>query len=253
MSIIAPASLLPSPKAGVGAEDAGRARSRSSVGARLNWLRAGVLGANDGIVSISGLLVGVAAADPANTTAIAIAGVAGICSAAVSMSAGEYVSVSTQRDTERQLVAEQRRLLESDPAGQEAKLARMWEGRGVSAPTAALVARDLSARDPLEAHLRTEHNIDPDELTSPWAAAASSFLAFLAGSILPLLTMLLLPAELRITGTFISVLVALALTGWISAVLGNAPRIRAIWRLVLGGAGAMALTYLIGHLFGISV
>lgn len=253
MTTIASAPLLPSPKAGAPADPSGLSRSRSSVGARLNWLRAGVLGANDGIVSISGLLVGVAAANPANTPAIAIAGVAGICSAAVSMSAGEYVSVSTQRDTERQLVAEQQRLLESDPAGQEEKLARMWEDKGLSASTAALVARDLSAHDALEAHLTAEHNIDPEELTNPWAAAASSFLAFLAGSLLPLLTMLLLPADLRITGTFVSVLVALALTGWISAVLGGAPRIRAVVRLVLGGAGAMALTYLVGHLFGVAV
>lgn len=228
------------------------AKQRSLAG-RLNWLRAAVLGANDGIVSISGLLVGVAAVNPANTTAIAIAGVAGIVSAALSMSVGEYVSVSTQRDTERQLVADQSALLASDPEGQERKLADMWTKRGLSAEAAALVAKDLSAHDALDAHLRTKHNIDPDDLTNPWAAAGSSFLAFIAGSLLPLLTMLAFPAHLRIGATAVAVLVALALTGWISAVLGEAPRRPAIIRLLVGGSAAMTLTFIVGHLFGVNV
>lgn len=226
---------------------------KNSVAQRLNWLRAGVLGANDGIVSISGLLVGVAAADPTNTKAIAIAGLAGIVSAAVSMSVGEYVSVSTQRDTERELVRTQERLLKEDPAGQERKLAQLWEKRGLSAETATLVARDLSRADALDAHLTAEHNIDPDDLTNPWAAAASSFLAFLLGSLLPLATMLLFPPSLRIGATFVAVLVALALTGYISAYLGDAPKGQAVIRLLLGGAVAMALTFVVGNIFGVNL
>ena len=229
------------------------ADAKGSVARRLNWLRAGVLGANDGIVSISGLLVGVAAADPTNTPAIAIAGVAGIVSAALSMSVGEYVSVSTQRDTERELVRVQQRLLDEDPAGQERKLAELWEKRGLSPETAALAARDLTAFDALDAHLTTEHNIDPDDLTNPWAAAASSFLAFLFGSLLPLATMLLFPPSIRIAATFGAVLVALALTGYVSARLGDAPKGRAVIRLLLGGAAAMALTFLVGNIFGVNV
>ncbi|MDC4232871.1 VIT family protein [Actinomyces sp. B33] len=233
--------------------EAAPARSGGSLAGRLNWLRAGVLGANDGIVSISGLLVGVAAVDPSNTLAIAIAGLAGIASAAVSMSVGEYVSVSTQRDTERQVVASTRRLLDEDPVGQERRLVRMWRDKGLSEATATAVARELGARDALGAHMAVEHNIDAEDLTNPWAAALSSFLAFLAGSLLPLATMLLLPPGLRIAGTMVSVVVALAATGWISAVLGRAPRARAVVRLVVGGAAAMALTYGVGHLFGVSV
>lgn len=223
-----------------------------SITQRLNWLRAGVLGANDGIVSISGLLVGVAAADPTNTSAIAIAGTAGIASAALSMSVGEYVSVSTQRDTERQLVIEKRADLARDPQGEENRLTRIWEQKGLSSATARTVAQELSERDAVGAHLTAEHNIDPNDLTSPWAAALSSLVAFVAGSALPFLTMLAFGPQVRIPATMFAVLVALAVTGWVSAWLGEAPRTRAVLRLVLGGAAALALTYGIGHVFGVS-
>lgn len=223
-----------------------------SITQRLNWLRAGVLGANDGIVSISGLLVGVAAADPSNTGALAIAGTAGIASAALSMSVGEYVSVSTQRDTERQLGVEKAAELEADPAGEVDRLAAIWEGRGLSATTARTVAEELSEKDAVGAHLTAEHNIDPNDLTSPWAAALSSLVSFVVGSALPFLTMLAFPPSSRILATIIAVMAALALTGWVSAWLGEAPRTRAVLRLMAGGALALALTYAIGHVFGVS-
>ncbi len=223
-----------------------------SITQRLNWLRAGVLGANDGIVSISGLLVGVAAADPSNTTAIAIAGTAGIVSAALSMSVGEFVSVSTQRDTERQLAVEKEADLARDPAGELDRLASIWESKGLSPATARSVAEELSARDAVGAHLTTEHNIDPHDLTSPWAAALSSLVAFVAGSLLPFLTMLALGPSARIPATIVAVLVALAVTGWVSAWLGEAPRTRAVLRLLVGGSVALALTYGIGHIFGVN-
>lgn len=223
-----------------------------SIAQRLNWLRAGVLGANDGIVSISGLLVGVAAADPSNTSALAIAGTAGIASAALSMSVGEYVSVSTQRDTERQLGVAKSAELEADPEGEVARLATIWEGKGLSPATARTVAEELSERDAVGAHLTAEHNIDPHDLTSPWAAALSSLVSFVAGSALPFLTILAFPPATRIMATIIAVMAALALTGWVSAWLGEAPRTRAVVRLMVGGAFALALTYAIGHVFGVS-
>ncbi|MDN5964293.1 MAG: VIT family protein [Actinomyces sp.] len=223
-----------------------------SLSQRLNWLRAGVLGANDGIVSISGLLVGVAAVDPSDTSAIAIAGTAGIASAALSMSVGEYVSVSTQRDTERQLAVEKHADLARDALGEERRLAGIWEDKGLSPETARTVARELTARDAVGAHLTAEHNIDPHDLTSPWAAALSSLVSFVAGSALPFLTMLALGPHLRIPATVVAVMVALAVTGWVSAWLGEAPRTRAVVRLLVGGAAALCLTYGIGHVFGIS-
>ena len=253
MTTLIPFTFSDSVKGSPVASIAPVAQKKESRAARLHWLRAGVLGAHDGLVSISGLLVGVAAVNPANTKAIAIAGVAGIVSAALSMSVGEYVSVSTQRDTERQIVADQKAALAADPAGQEKRLASLWEERGLPKDTATLVARTLSESDALDAHLSLEHNIDHDDLTNPWVAAGSSFLAFLCGSLLPLLTMLLFPPSIRIPATFIAVLVALGLTGWISAILGRAPRLPAIARLLIGGSVAMALTFIVGHIFGVAV
>jgi len=230
--------------------DAERGGRGGSLSARLNWLRAGVLGANDGIVSISGLLVGIAAVDPTNTAAILLAAASGITSAALSMAVGEYVSVSTQRDTEQNVVERAQQDLSRDPGGEQARLAHLWEQRGLSPETAEQVSRELSERNALDAHLTTEFHIDADDLTNPWAAAGSSFVSFLAGSALPLLAMVLFPPAVRIPATFAAVLVALALTGWVSAWLGDAPRGRAMVRLLIGGAAAMGLTYGIGHLFG---
>ncbi|MCS4484119.1 VIT family protein [Gleimia sp. 6138-11-ORH1] len=229
------------------------AETGSSISARLNWLRAAVLGANDGIVSISGLVVGVAAVDPTNTAAIALAGAAGIVAASLSMSVGEYVSVSTQLDTERQLVKSQTLALNADPLKEESRLAQLWEAEGLSQATAVQVAKELSAKDPVRAHLTVAHGIDPEDLTSPWAAAFSSFVAFVIGALLPFLTMLLMPATVRIPATFGAVIMALALTGYISAWLGKANRLKATIRLVAGGAFAMGLTYLVGNLFGVAV
>ena len=222
------------------------------IGSRLNWLRAGVLGANDGIVSTAGLVMGVAGATDSSTT-IAIAGVAGLTAGALSMAAGEYVSVSTQRDSEEGLLAKERRELAEDPEDELAELAGLYVDKGLSEELALQVARELTDHDALGAHAEAELGIDPDDLTSPWQAAGASMLAFTVGALLPLLTITLTPPGVRIWVTVAAVVVALAGTGWTSARLGYGRTGPAVLRNVAGGAFAMAVTYLIGTLLGTGV
>lgn len=222
------------------------------VAARLNWLRAGVLGANDGIISTAGLVIGVAAATSARGP-ILTAGVAGLVAGAVSMALGEYVSVSSQRDTERALLDTERRELAEDPVAELAELADIYQRKGLSSSTARLVAEELTARDPFAAHADAELGIDPDALTNPWHAAFASAAAFTLGAALPLAAITLAPAPVRVLATFAVVLLALAITGSVSAFLGKAGRLRAVLRVVLGGALAMAVTFGIGALLGASV
>ena len=216
---------------------------------RMNWLRAGVLGANDGIVSTAGLVVGVAGATGARGP-ILTAGVAGLVAGAVSMALGEYVSVSSQRDTERWLLAKERRELEQFPEAELEELAAMYRARGLSSSTARQVAEDLTAKDAFAAHVDIELGIDPDDLTNPWHAAGASAVSFTLGSLLPLLAILLPPADVRVRVTFIAVLLALAVTGAVSAAIGGARRGPAVARLVIGGALAMAVTFGVGQLVG---
>ena len=219
------------------------------IGNRLNWLRAGVLGANDGIVSTASLVVGVAGAT-SDRGALVTAGIAGLFAGALSMAVGEYVSVSTQRDSERALVATERRELVDDPEGELRELAQIYETKGLSAEVAERVAQELTDHDALAAHADVELHLDPDELTSPWQAGAASFVAFTVGALLPLLAIALAPADIRVAITFVAVLAGLALTGALSARLGGAPRRPAVLRVMAGGALAMAITYAIGVLVG---
>src|SRR5487761_2046405 len=186
------------------------------LGARLNWLRAGVLGANDGIVSTAGLVVGVAAATTARSP-ILTAGIAGLAAGAVAMALGEYVSVSSQRDTERALIAKERAELATQPERELAELSELYQAQGLTPQTAELVAQELTAHDAFAAHVQAELGIDPDELTTPWHAAIASALAFSVGALLPLLAIILPAAAFRIPVTFAVVLLALALTGSVSA------------------------------------
>jgi VIT1/CCC1 family predicted Fe2+/Mn2+ transporter len=220
---------------------------QTGLAAKLNWLRAGVLGANDGIVSTAGLVVGVAAAS-SNTDAILTAGIAGISAGAISMAVGEYVSVSTQRDTEKALLEQESRELEQDPADELNELTAINHAKGLSAETARKVAEELTAYDVFAAHAEAELGLNPDELTNPWHAALSSAVSFTVGALLPLLAILLPPESARIPVTMVAVLLALALTGSISAGLGGSSRPRAMARVVIGGALAMAVTYGIGQL-----
>ena len=223
-----------------------------SIAGRLNWLRAGVLGANDGIISTAGLVIGVAAATT-STSAIATAGVAGLTAGAVSMALGEYVSVSTQRDTEHALVEKERNELQEMPEAERAELVQMLGERGLTEATSNVIADELSEQDTLRTHLTIELGIDQDEIAKPWSAALSSAIAFTAGAALPLLAILLPPASVRIAVSFIAVLIGLTITGALSAHLGGAPKGPAMTRLVLGGALAMAVTYGIGQILGVAV
>jgi len=222
------------------------------LAARLNWLRAGVLGANDGIVSEAGIVVGVAAATT-TLSAIATAGIAGLVAGAMSMAVGEYVSVSSQRDSEKALLALERHELATMPDEEFEELVGLHVQTGLSPELARRVAEEQTAHDALAAHARLELGISPDELTNPWHAAVASMTAFTLGGLLPVLVICLTPPAWRIVLTFAAVLLALAGTGSVSARLGRAPRLRAILRNLLGGSLAMAITYgvgaLVGHIF----
>ena len=222
---------------------------RGGIAQRLNWLRAGVLGANDGIVSVASLVVGVAGATTDNA-ALLIAGLAGLVGGAISMALGEYVSVSSQRDSERALIAKEREELRTMPEAELAELTELYRQRGLSDETAQKVAVELTAHDALAAHLEVELGIDQEDLVNPWHAAISSAISFTVGALLPLLAILLPPPAWRVPVTFVAVLIALAATGWISAKVGGAAPLRASLRLVLGGALALAATWLIGTLLG---
>ncbi|WP_462417102.1 VIT1/CCC1 transporter family protein [Kytococcus sp. Marseille-QA3725] len=215
------------------------------AGDRLNWLRAGVLGANDGIVSTAGIVVGVAGAT-SDSRVLLLTGVAGLVAGSLSMAAGEYVSVSTQRDAERQLLADERRHLDEMPEFELAELTAMYRDRGVSPEVAEQVARELTEHDDLAAHSEMEFGFAPGDETNPWEAAFASLVAFALGALLPLLAMVLTPAGSRLAVTVVSVLLALAGTGALSAHLSDARKGRAVARNVLGGAIAMGLTFAVG-------
>ncbi|MFT0847057.1 VIT family protein [Actinomycetaceae bacterium L2_0104] len=212
---------------------------------RLNWLRAAVLGANDGIVSTAGIVVGVSGAALTGHALLA-SGLAGVIAGALSMAAGEYVSVSTQRDTERAAIEEERELLAADPAGELNELTALIQDRGVEAELARRVAVQLTDRDPLAAHAHWELGIDPDGLANPWHAAFASMLSFVTGAIIPLVAILATPTAMAVPVTVLAVTFALALTGSASARLGSAPELPAIVRNVCGGLLAMGVTYAIG-------
>lgn len=221
----------------------------NGTSALLNWLRAAVLGANDGIVSVAGLVMGVAGATTDRET-IFIAGTAGLVAGALSMGAGEYVSVSTQRDTEQALLAKERRELEEEPEEELAELAGIYQDKGLSAELALRVAEELTVHDALGAHAEAELGLDAYERTSPWLAAWASMIAFTLGAALPLLTITLVAEPHRIWATVVGVVIALAITGFASARFAQADVRRAVLRNIAGGLLAMLVTYLIGGLIG---
>lgn len=222
-----------------------------AFGLQLNWLRASVLGANDGIVSIAALVVGVAGASN-SISFILTAGTAGTIAGALSMAVGEYVSVSTQRDTERALIAKEKHELENEPEKELAELVGLYEKKGLSLETATTVAQELTKHDVIMAHVDAELHIDSHNLTNPWSAAVASAISFTAGAIIPMIAIILPSHEQRITVTFFAVFVALVITGTLSAFVGGANKTRATVRVVLGGIFAMIITFGVGKLFNVS-
>jgi vacuolar iron transporter family protein len=220
-----------------------------SLSQRLNSLRAGVLGANDGIVSTAGLVFGVAGATT-DSVALLIAGLAGMVAGALSMAGGEYVSVSSQKDSELAAIRQQQAELHADPEGKLQQLAGHYAERGLSPELSLQVARELSEHAALDAHAQVFLNLDADEQVSPWAAARASLIAFIAGSVIPLVVIITTPLDIRLPLTVAAVLAALVVTGVVSARLGGALARPAVIRNVAVGSLAMGLTYLVGWLVG---
>ncbi len=218
--------------------------------AKSNWLRAAVLGANDGIVSVSSIILGIAGATN-DRNAIFTGGLAGLVAGALSMAVGEYVSVSSQSDTEKAYIAAEKMRLKSHPEEEFEELVDMYTAKGMTAKTARLVARELTDHDVIKAHLEVEFGIDENDLNSPTHAALASMLAFTIGGLVPFIAALSVSGRLsRVIITFVAVIIALCVTGYISATVGGSSRRRAIVRIVFGGAVAMIMTYAIGHIFG---
>ncbi len=212
---------------------------------KLNWIRAGVLGANDGIVSIAGLVLGIAGASH-TISIIFTAGIAGIIAGAISMAAGEYISVSSAKDTEKALLDQEREKLRNNPEAELHALTKIYEEKGLSEKTANAVAHELTLHDAMGAHFDAKLGIDPDNLTNPWHAAIASATAFTVGAVIPLIVIVLSPIRLQIIITFTTVLITLAITGAVSAKFGKSSITKATIRVVTGGALAMAATYGIG-------
>lgn len=226
---------------------------RNTMAAKLNWLRAGVLGANDGIMSTSGLVLGVAASPTATSASILVAGVAAVVAGSISMAGGEYTSVSAQKDSEKAALAVERQELRDNPEGELRELAWFYEQKGMSPKLALKVAEELTAKDALKAHAEAELGIDSDHHVSPMQAAVSSFVAFAGGGLLPLLAVSGPWTEYRIQATVGAVLAALILTGFVGAKIGGAKPGRGIVRNVIVSSLTMGITYAIGLLVGTQI
>ncbi|MFG6081471.1 VIT family protein [Paracoccus litorisediminis] len=219
---------------------------------RMGWLRAAVLGANDGILSVGALIVGVAAANPGQE-AILLAGGAGLVGGALSMALGEYVSVSSQSDTERADIARERAALHHTPEEELRELAEIYESRGMTPATALQAAREVTEHDALGAHMRDELGLSEASAANPILAAAASALTFSIGAGLPMLAAIFAPANLVVACVLMTVVAALAVLGAFGAWAGGAPLGRAVIRVVLGGIIALGLTALVGRLFGVAI
>lgn len=232
-------------------KDQAIASSIATSNNELNKLRAAVLGANDGIVSTAGIVLGVAGA-AASKESIVVAGFAGLVAGALSMAAGEFVSVSSQRDSERAFLEGHRnRAGRSNTIAEE--LAAIYQEKGLSQQTATQAVKELDEKGRLHLELEKESGIDPDDLSNPWSAAVASALSFVAGAIIPLAAVAFAPDAWRVWMTVLAVLLSLVLAGTLSARAGQAKKLRAALRIVTWGVGAMAITYAIGHLVGVSL
>ncbi len=229
-----------------------RAEERKALARRLNWLRAGVLGANDGIVSTAGIVMGVAGAT-VESGPILIAGVAALVAGSISMAGGEYASVSAQRDSEIAALAKERKELKDNPDGEMLELVEYYQHRGISESLSKQIAAELSAKDPIRAHAEAELGISSDEHVSPRAAAVASFIAFALGSALPIIAIAGPWIEYREIATVASVVVALALTGYFGAKIGKAKPLRAVVRNVVVSLLTMGIAFAIGSVLGVAI
>jgi VIT1/CCC1 family predicted Fe2+/Mn2+ transporter len=225
------------------------AEVRAEFADRLNWLRAAVLGANDGIVSTAGIIFGVAGAAASSQTLL-LAGSAAIAAGAMSMAAAEYVSVSSQRDFQRAEIEQQESRIRADAEGAINDLTELVEARGLDEKLARQVAIQLTRKDAIEAHTRLRLGFEPGQVTNPWHAAIASMLSFIVGGLVPLAALLLGSRQVEVWATAAAAILALMVTGSLSAHLGHAPRMRAAGRTVAGGILAMAVTYGVGVAVG---
>lgn len=216
---------------------------------QLNIVRAGVLGANDGIVSVAGIVIGVAGAQQSQA-ALFVAGVSGMFAGALSMGGGEYISVSTQRDTQKTMAKLQDQSIKANYQGEMEELAHHYESEGLTPSLAEEVATQLMENDALNITLKSKCNIEMQHYFNPWHAAISSFFSFMLGALLPLLSITFIPYPYKVPGTIFAVVCAMTVTGYASATLGNSDRLKGVLRNLLVGLGTMTVTYLIGGSLG---
>ena len=219
---------------------------------RLNILRAGVLGANDGIISIAGVVIGVASAT-SNIWFILISALSAIFAGAFSMAGGEYVSVSTQKDTEEAAVAKEQALLDRSPESARESLYQTFLSQGDCETEAEVKVNQAFSKNPIKVLVEEKYGVDMEEITNPWHAAVSSFLSFSVGSLPPTLAILLFPDPYRIPITVVVVALTLILTGYVSAKLGKAPVKQAMLRNLAVGLLTMLVTFAVGHIFPVNV
>ncbi|MGP4115678.1 VIT family protein [Levilactobacillus zymae] len=220
----------------------------ATLAQRINVLRASVMGANDGILSVAGIVIGVAGA-ATSSFAIFISGIAGMIAGTVSMAMGEYVSVNTQKDAQRKAIETQTVALDDDYDGEFNFIKNKYVASGIKPELADQAAHEMMSKDPVKATVRERFGFNVGEYTNPFSAAIASMISFPTGSILPLLSISLLPKNLRIWGTFVAVIIALSITGYVAAILGNADRRNGTIRNVVAGIITMLVTYFIGRLF----
>lgn len=224
------------------------AKKKTSLARRINILRASVMGANDGIISVAGIVIGVAAAT-SNSYAILIAGLSGALAGTISMAMGEYVSVSTQKDSQRMALIEEKERLDEDYQSEYDFVKQKYLDQGIAPALATQATNELMAKDALGTVVLERHGFNLHEFTSPYAAAIASMISFPLGSILPMVAVMITPAATRIWATVVAVLIALCITGYAAAVLGDAERGKSVVRNVVAGLLTMAVTFVIGQLF----
>lgn len=225
-----------------------KTKKKMSLAQRINILRAAVMGANDGILSVAGIVIGVAGAATSNF-AIFISGIAGMLAGTVSMAMGEYVSVSAEKDSQKQAIATEKQVLKDDYDGEYDFVRQKYLKKGIKPELVEKAVHEMMERDALRTMVRERYGFDVDEFTSPYAAAIASMISFPLGSILPLCSISFFPHSIKIVATFIAVIIALAITGWAAAWLNHANKFHGTVRNVISGIITMLVTYGIGHLF----